>query len=270
MSFFTVRNLSAGYGKTQVLRDCTFSLQAGEVTAVLAANGAGKTTLLRAVCGILPHGGSCTLDGVRLESLSVRETARRIGYIPQRSGISVDIPVLDVVLMGFHARLGLLGQPDAGMRRAAMEAIAQVGLAGRENENYQTLSEGQRQLCILARTLVTGCCLYVLDEPESALDFRLRHRMLSLLSARVHAAGGAALMALHDPMLALNSCDRILILDGGVITGDFSPNVDPAQDIEAHLRTLYGPLSLMRCRPRGRTGAEQWVMLREDGIHEQL
>ena len=111
--------------------------------------------------------------------------ARLVGYIPQRSGISIDISVLDVVLMGFNPRLGLLERPGRKMQDLAAQALEQVGLGGREQSNYLCLSEGQKQLCILARTLVSGSRLLLLDEPESALDFRYRHRMFNLLKAWV-------------------------------------------------------------------------------------
>ena len=102
MSFFTVSGLGAGYGDRAVLREVSFALEAGQLVGVLGANGSGKTTLLKAVCGILPHTGRCTLEGIGLEGLSARQLARRCSYIPQRSGIGIDLPVLDVVLMGFN------------------------------------------------------------------------------------------------------------------------------------------------------------------------
>ena len=178
MSFLQVEALAAGYGGRQVLRGVSLQAEAGQMVGVLGANGSGKTTLLKAVCGILPHTGGCTLDGLPLEGLSPRQLARRCSYIPQRSGISVDLSALEVVLMGFNPQLGLLERPTPAMRDKARAALAQVGLAGREEENYLHLSEGQKQLCILARTLTAGGQLLLLDEPESALDFRYRYRML--------------------------------------------------------------------------------------------
>ena len=181
MSFFSAQGISAGYGGNNIIKDISFTVEAGCLTGILGANGSGKTTLLKAVCGILPHSGACTLDGKKLEALSPRELARHCGYIPQRSGISIDISALDVVLMGFNPRLGLLEHPNSAMQSAARAALGQVGLAGMENTNYLHLSEGQKQLCILARTLAAGSSLLLLDEPESALDFQFRHRTLETL-----------------------------------------------------------------------------------------
>ena len=191
MSFFSVQGLCAGYAGRRVLRDVSFTLEPGCLTGVLGANGSGKTTLLKAVGGILPHAGRCTLQGAALEGLSPRRLAAVCGYIPQRSGIGIDISALDVVLMGFNPALGLLERPSAAMRARAAAALAEVGLGGREQENYLHLSEGQKQLCILARTLAAPRRLLLLDEPESALDFHHRYRMLALLDAAGCAAANA-------------------------------------------------------------------------------
>ena len=172
MSFFTVSGLTAGYGGAPVVNGVSFEVEAGSLLGILGANGSGKTTLLKAVCGILPHEGSCVLETENLEKavleeLPPRQLARLCGYIPQRSGISIDISVLEAVLMGFNPRLKLLEYPSREMKEQAREALQAVGLGGREEENYQHLSEGQKQLCILARTLAAGGRLLLLDEPES-------------------------------------------------------------------------------------------------------
>lgn len=260
--FFTVTGLTAGYGGPDILRGVEFSTAPGLVTGILGANGSGKTTLLKAVCGLLPHGGQSLLEGCDLGSLPPRQLARRCAYIPQRSGIGIDISVLDVVLMGYNPHLGLLERPTAQMKETARRALALAGLAGREEENYQTLSEGQKQLCILARTLVSGAQLLLLDEPESALDFQLRYRMLHLLRRWVRQERRAVLAALHDPMLALSCCDRLLILEEGKTLVVLSPSCDPLPELETALSAIYGPVSLTACP--GRDGRRHLVMLSEE------
>ena len=261
MSFFEVQNLSAGYGETTILDTLSFSAPAGTLTGIIGANGSGKTTLLKAICGILPHTGSCLLEGQALEGLSPRKLARLCSYIPQRSGISIDISALDVVLMGFNAHLGLLEHPNAAMRKSALQALERVGLSGREYDNYLTLSEGQKQLCILARTLVSGGRLLLLDEPESSLDFRHRYRMLEILKAWISEGTRSALVALHDPALALECCDRLLLLDESRIIGLLHPATDPLPEMETTLGQIYGKISLIKCPDR--TGREHLVMLKE-------
>lgn len=261
MSFFSAQGISAGYGGNNIIKDISFTVEAGCLTGILGANGSGKTTLLKAVCGILPHSGACTLDGKKLEALSPRELARHCGYIPQRSGISIDISALDVVLMGFNPRLGLLEHPNSAMQSAAREALRKVGLAGMENTNYLHLSEGQKQLCILARTLAAGSQLLLLDEPESALDFQFRHRTLGTLRGWLSEGERCGIVTLHDPTLALNFCDELLLLSGGGLLGSICPGTDSLDKMEGLLGTIYGDVSLLRCK--NRSGQEQLVMLKE-------
>ena len=264
MSLLSVHALNAGYGKQNVIKNISFQLDEHCLMGILGANGSGKTTLLKALCGILPHEGGCTLDNTVLEPLSARQMAKLVSYIPQRSGISIDISALDVVLMGFNPQLGLLEHPSEKMKAVAAQALTQVGLAGKEETNYLHLSEGQKQLCILARTLVADSKLLLLDEPESALDFRFRHQMLSLLRHWIASEARSALVTLHDPALALNFCDKLLLLSDGGVLGVMEPKTDSLDAMEQQLKVIYGPVSLQQCQ--NRKGEAQIVMLREDTV----
>lgn len=261
MSLFSVNDLTAGYCGIDIVKNIDLTVEEGCLLGILGANGSGKTTLLKSICGILPHAGSCMLDETVLEQLSPRQIARVCSYIPQRSGISIDVSALDVVLMGFNPQLGLLERPDASMRDAARRMLERVGLGGREETNYLTLSEGQKQLCILARTLVADSTLLLLDEPESALDFRFRHRMLEIIKQWITEGKRAAVVALHDPMLALNSCDELLLLHEGQIIGTVCPGRDALEKMESKLSVIYGAVSLVTCKDR--TGNDHLVMLKE-------
>jgi len=261
MSFVQIRDLAAGYSGKTILNNISFSMESGEIVGILGANGSGKTTLLKAVCGILPHSGQCTVDGVVLEGLPPKKLGRLCGYIPQRSGISIDISVLDVVLMGFNPMLGLLEHPTAEMKDRAAAMLAETGLAGKEKENYLRLSEGQKQLCILARTLVSDGKLLLLDEPESALDFRHRGTAFDLLKRQAEK-NCVVLVTLHDPNLALNRCDRLLLLGEGRISAILSPGRDSEKYMADELSKIYGSVSLHRVKD-GR-GHDRLVMIGED------
>ena len=264
MSFFSANNICAGYDKSHVIKGISFDLECGRIMGILGANGSGKTTLLKAICGNLPHTGSATLDGCVLESLSARQIAKLCSYIPQRSGITIDISALDVVLMGFNPRLGLLEHPNSAMRDSAREALAQVGLSGKEDMNYLHLSEGQKQLCILARTLVADSRLFLLDEPESALDFRYRYGMMEILRKWIEKEEKAAIVTLHDPALALNYCNQLLLLSDGAVLGTIYPQTDPLDKMEQMLSKVYGAISLQVCSTR--SGRSHLVMLKEDAL----
>lgn len=262
MSYFSVKNLSAGYDKMLVLKDICFDIEKNCLLGILGANGCGKSTLLKSICGILPHHGNCFLEDVTLEQLSARKIAGLCSYVPQRSGISIDISALDVVLMGFNPRLGLLDHPNDEMYQHAAEALAKVGLADKKNENYLHFSEGQKQLCILARTLVADSKLLLLDEPESSLDFHHRYEMFKLLRKWINMQNIAAITTLHDPSLALNCCDKLLLLSKGQVLGTICPQKDSLEQMEQLLSHIYGSVSLQKITTK--TGHSHLVMLKED------
>ena len=113
MSYLCVKGITAGYGRQNIIENDSFTLEAGCLLGIIGANGSGKTTLLKALCGILPHRGTCALEDEVLENLSPRQTAKLVSYIPQRSGISIDISPG----CGAH---GL--QPQAGPAGASLES----------------------------------------------------------------------------------------------------------------------------------------------------
>ena len=248
MNLLTVTNLSAGYAGKQVIKDISFFVAPKTIVGILGANGCGKTTLIKAIANLLPHTG--------------RQLALLCGYIPQKSGISIDLTLLDVVLMGFNPKLSLLQSPTEQMKKEAFDALCSVGLGSRKDDNFQQLSEGQKQLCLLARTFVLKRRLLLLDEPESALDFRLRYEMMGLLRTYVSNNNAAALVTLHDPSLALNYCDTLLVLSDCGLLGELQPFSTPISKMEPLLSSIYGTISLTTLSTR--RGEKRLIMIKED------
>ena len=261
MNLLTVTNLSAGYAGKQVIKDISFFVAPKTIVGILGANGCGKTTLIKAIAN-LPHTGSCQLDDTYLENASPRQLALLCGYIPQKSGISIDLTLLDVVLMGFNPKLSLLQSPTEQMKKEAFDALCSVGLGSRKDDNFQQLSEGQKQLCLLARTFVLKRRLLLLDEPESALDFRLRYETMGLLRTYVAKNNAAALVTLHDPSLALNYCDTLLVLSDCGLLGELQPFSTPISKMEPLLSSIYGTISLTTLSTR--RGEKRLIMIKED------
>lgn len=261
MTVLSAEKVSAGYGGKEIISDISFSVCEHSVVGLLGTNGCGKTTLLKALCGIIPCSGSVSICGKDIKRLSAKEISRLSSYIPQRSGISIDISALDAVLMGFNPELGLLEAPNSKMYERAGEMLSFVGLHDKAEENYLNLSEGQKQLCILARSLVRDCSLLIMDEPESALDFGGRYRMLDAVKKITEERSCSALITLHDPQLALNTCTEIMLMQDGRIISVIHPEKDSTEEIEKQLENIYGKLSVLRCTSG--SGTQQLVLIKE-------
>lgn len=231
----------------RVVQEVSFTLRPGEFTALLGLNGSGKSTLLSGLCGLLPSAGSCAVGGRQVASFKERERAKLMAYLPQRSEMAAELTAFDVVLMGFHAALPLLGAPGRAERETALRLLGRIGMADAAQANFFSLSEGQRQLVLLARALAQNTPLLLLDEPDSALDFNNRHRMLELLRELAQKEQKALLLTMHDANFALRYCDRLLLLQDGRLLEDLPTNADDAV-LQAALRRIYGEIELGYCK----------------------
>ena len=272
--FFSVKDLSVSIGGRRILSHISFSVaEPGHVIGLLGANGSGKTTLLKVLCGELHHNGHILLEGASLTGLRTKELAKRVSYIPQQSGISISMSVIDVVLMGFYSKLKLLSQPSADMKSSAIHALEQVGISDLADRDYLTLSGGEQQLVILAQTMVEDTKLLLFDEPDSSLDLGNKYRMMRSISAIVHGETAsasayfclhthfsgdsglrsedtshpakAALICLHDPALALACCDTLMLLKDGHLIFTLHPETDPVSEMEQAFSEIYGPVRLI-------------------------
>ena len=262
--FFEAEHIFAGYGKKAVIHDISFSLRPCTLTALIGANGSGKTTLMKCIANQLNHGGSSILQGKSLEDMSVKERARNVSYIPQRSGISISLPVLDVVLMGFNPMLKLMQRPTKEQQMRAKEALAEIGLGGYEDIDYLTLSEGQKQLVFLARTLIEDTSLLLLDEPDSALDLQNRYQIMNLLKKMVTEKERAGLLCLHDPILALRYCEQLILMKDGRCVDVLHPSEDSMEKMEKALKEIYGDISLVECLDK--KGKRHLTVLWEESV----
>lgn len=200
--------LSRRFGARVVLDGVDLSLAEGETLAVTGPNGAGKTTLLRILAGLLrPTSGSVDLDGVRVGA-GVASSRAGIGMLSHRAMLYDDLTVQEN--LEFAARLHGLSEPAA----AAREALALVELEARAAESPRTLSRGLLQRAALARALLHGPRLLLLDEPFTGLDAEARRRLQSLLAAR-RPAGLGTIVVTHDAREVDGFVSRVVSLVAG-------------------------------------------------------
>ncbi len=208
----TVRGLEVSWDGRIVLRLDELDLWPGELIGIVGPNGAGKTTLLRALAGIVrPQRGTILLEGRSLQSLSVREIAREIGYLPQVRSSHEDLTVDELVRRGL---LPLGHLPSHVASEAVNDALALCALQGLGHQRLSAISGGESQRAWLAFVLVRRPRVLLLDEPTSHLDYRHQMEVLELLR-RLCRQGAAVAVAIHDLWLASRHCHRLVVLHQG-------------------------------------------------------
>jgi iron complex transport system ATP-binding protein len=213
------------FGARTVLDRLSFAVPVGRSLAILGPNGRGKTTALRAMLGFQ-----------RLTA-GTRTAPSIVGYVPQSSVSNQRLRAVDVAVMGRAAQLGLFRQPKEQDLDLARTALRRVGALAYAEQPFDRLSGGERQLVLLARALVTGSAVLVLDEPAAALDLHNQERLLTLLENLRQERHKAIVFTTHDPNHALAAADDALLMmpDGSALFGPVVETLTPV-----HLERLYG------------------------------
>ncbi|CAN7560208.1 ABC transporter ATP-binding protein [Neorhizobium sp. LjRoot104] len=239
----TIENLSAHYGTTQVLKDLSISVAAGELVSLLGSSGCGKTTTLRLVAGFLqPTGGRIRLGDRDLTTLPAH--ARDIGLVFQNYALFPHLSVLDNVAFGLKQRG--LAKPDRAKRAMAM--LERVGLAPLADRLPAALSGGQKQRVALARALVIEPPLLMFDEPLSNLDAKLRIDMRVEIRQLQRANGTTSLYVTHDQEEAFSISDRVAIMNAGRILQLDTPEVLYQKPASAFVARFVGFENLIRMK----------------------
>lgn len=167
-----VKGLSVYYGsKIEALKDATFSIPVGSITAILGPNGAGKSTLVKAILGLEKMQSGQIL--VHNSPINKKYIIKKVAYISQRSLINTQFPitVFDTVLMGRYAYINrFLKRPGKKDREITKEALIRMQIWDIRNRHISELSGGQLQRAFIARALVQEAELYILDEPLAGVD----------------------------------------------------------------------------------------------------
>lgn len=215
--------ISFGY-REPLLRNVDVRLKSGQCVALLGANGAGKTTLLRLLGGLLqPDAGGVWLDGDPIQSLPAQRRAQRVGYLPQRIPSAPGFAVYEMVMMGLYALLPAHGWESAREWRAVGRALRRVGARRLLRRPFDELSGGEQRRVLLARALVAGPGLLLLDEPFAALDPGFELELEDTL-AKLKRQGVAMVISTHRLSLVRAIADRVVILAAGRVLAEGPPH----------------------------------------------
>lgn len=247
-----LNDVSVGYRGKPILSNISFTVNDGEICALLGHNGSGKSTLLRAVMGSLGYTGSIRIDGQETRRLS-NDRAKLISLMPQLMA-RPSISVYELVSFGRQPYTGISGILSKSDRQKIDEAIQKTRLEPLALSRCDRISGGELQRAYLAMVLAQDTPNLLLDEPAAHLDARYERQISDFLLA-LKADRRAVLAVLHNINHALSIADRIIVIDSGKLVF----NGNRAEFADRQIAETYFGLRRYTCRDDRGNGAEFYL-----------
>ncbi|MEM5503113.1 sugar ABC transporter ATP-binding protein [Ahrensia kielensis] len=223
-AIISAKNIHKHYAGTHALSDVDFEIRSGEIVGLIGENGAGKSTLMRIICGIEhPSTGTLTVRGKPTEFSGPHAAqADGIAMIPQEVLLVDELTVVENIFLG-HEISGATGLSKAKMRSAAQEILDELDCTHiAPTQLTGSLPKGSQQMVAIARRVMQGGAIFVMDEPTSSLTGSETEALFRLLR-KLKARGKSSVFISHRLEEMLEICDRIVVLRDGKLVGDF-PN----------------------------------------------
>ncbi len=212
-----VDNITVTYRNGQTaLRNASFAIPKGTITALVGVNGSGKSTLFKSIMGFVPlAAGKVFLFG---EAASDALKRNIVAYVPQSEDVDWNFPVLveDVVMMGRYGHMNFLRMPRAADRAEVDDALARVGMSDYRKRQIGELSGGQKKRVFLARALAQDGRIILLDEPFTGVDVRTEEAIIALLR-ELRDEGRVILVSTHNLGSVPRFCDRAVLINKTVL-----------------------------------------------------
>ncbi|WP_317855267.1 ABC transporter ATP-binding protein [Chakrabartyella piscis] len=232
-----IKNLTFGYDGNVVLDEISYTANKGDFVSVLGLNGAGKSTLLKCILGCnQKYTGQILIDGRDIRGLSCEKMAEYIAYIPQNHVPSFSYTVFEMVLMGTNRMVAKFASPTKKQYQIAEKALETIGITHLSNRDYQKLSGGERQLCLLARAIAQQSPILLLDEPCTGLDFGNQMKVLEKLK-ELAEMGLIVMQTTHNPEHSYLFSNKIIAISKGKPLFVGSPKEIITTE---HMKRLYG------------------------------
>lgn len=236
MSLVAVRNLSVSLGKRAVIHEIDLSVGPGECVGLIGPNGAGKSTLLKAVLDQVPSGGDIRLGDADGRTMTARQRAQIVSYLPQEREVHWPVSVEALVGLGRAFAQGPVTAPSVQDQALIEAAMARMDVTGLRHRRATELSGGERARVLIARALAQDTPLLLADEPTAGLDPAHQIALMATF-ADLAREGRSVVACLHEISLAARWCDRIVVLDEGRIVADGPPATVLTDEL---MRTVYG------------------------------
>jgi manganese/iron transport system ATP-binding protein len=213
----SVTDITVAYRNgTTAMRDASFTIPRGSITALVGVNGSGKSTLFKAIMGFVPLAtGSVEILGVPGKQALKRNL---VAYVPQSEDVDWNFPVLveDVVMMGRYGHMNMLRRPKQADHDMVTQALERVNLLEYRHRQIGELSGGQKKRVFLARALAQQSEVILLDEPFTGVDVQTEDAIVALLRD-LRDEGKVMLVSTHNLGSVPEFCDRTVLVKGTVL-----------------------------------------------------
>lgn len=209
-SKIAVNNLHVSYTGKEVIKNVDFSFDQGNIIGVIGPNGAGKSTMMKAMLGLIPRDSG----DIFFADKPLEEVRREIAYVPQRSNIDWDFPIIvkDTVLLGTYPKLGLFRRPTKKDKELAMNCLEKVDMGKFSKSQIGELSGGQQQRVFLARALAQEAQYFFLDEPFVGIDVSSEQVIIDILK-ELKEDGKTIFVVHHDLGKVEAYFDKLILLN---------------------------------------------------------
>lgn len=209
------RELAIGYKNTVVSKNISFKLHTKELCAIIGINGIGKSTLLRTLGKLQPQlSGTILIEEQLLENYNPLNFAKQTSVVLTEPIASKNLTVQELITLGRQPYTNWLGSLTAADKKHINQSILNFELEKFKKKKCHELSDGQLQRVLIARAMAQDTPLILLDEPTTHLDLYHKVKILKLLQQLAHQYGKTILFTTHEIDLAIQLCDKILLLDG--------------------------------------------------------
>ena len=214
-NYLEIKDVSFSYQKREILKNISFSVKKGECISIFGPNGSGKTTLLKVILGIIkPKNGSVYFNGVNIFKISERDRGKIFSYVPQKVNVYFPLKTFDYLLIGRAPHInGFVKKEDKDIVFYWMEKF---NVSYLKDINFQILSEGEKQLITLIRTLIQETEIIILDEPLTHLDLKYKVKVLNLLK-ELKDNRKTIISVFHELDSIKYLSDKVIFLKNGVI-----------------------------------------------------
>lgn len=234
-----VHDLTVAFDRKPVLWNIDLTIPQGKLIGIVGPNGAGKSTLIKAVMGLLPLSSGYA----KLFDKPLDEVRSKISYVPQRESVDWDFPasVMDVVLMGRYAKIGLFKRARKADRDVALDCLKKVGMEAFSNRQISQLSGGQQQRTFLARALAQQADIYFMDEPFAGVDAATEKTIITLLREMTRT-GKTVIVVHHDLNSVTTYFDWVIMLNTRLVGSGPTHEVFTQENLQ---ETYGGKLTLL-------------------------